>query len=51
MWHADLALALAWFIPILLGAVVGFVLLGLGGGKGDRTERREESANAPMWHL
>ena len=27
MWHVDIGLALAWFTPIMLGFLIGFVLL------------------------
>jgi len=51
MWHPDLALALAWFIPILLGVLVGFVLLRFSDEKGERPERRKEADDAAMWHI
>ncbi len=50
MWHADLALALAWFIPILLGVLVAFVLMHFSDEEDKRAERRENAANAAVWH-
>ena len=50
MWHADLALALAWFIPILLGVLLAFILMHFSDEDSERAERRENAANAPVWH-
>lgn len=51
MWNADITLALAWFIPILLGVLVGFVLVRFSDEEGERPERRRPADNAPMWHI
>ncbi len=54
MGHSDLGLALAWFIPILLGILVGLVLLRFS----DELSRdppprsdKSETDNIVMWHL
>ena len=42
MWHVDIGLALAWFTPIMLGFLIGFVLLRFSEDRGaDDTHRPE----------
>jgi len=49
MWHVDLGLALAWFTPIMLGFLIGFVLLRFSEDRGVddtyRPERRDRRRN------
>ena len=49
MWRADVVLAFAWFIPILLGFLIGFILLRLSddklGGARPQAERRRRATD------
>ncbi len=52
MENSDLVLALAWFVPILLGIVVGFILLPMNEQRSEDPARRvPQDEQEVMWHL